>query len=456
MGAEETKENSKRLISLNDTLEEAIGKVHSVSLKNVALYGTLSKVLGKAVHGVFELNKVGGDLGLSVSKQMDHYDGVVGSLEDTTDQITALGLAMNAQRAGLDGNNLGMMKLANQQRLLTGSSEKVFSTMAALKEATGMSRERISKLSTDLIKTSNMYNVSADKLLSGLAKLAEQLVDIEAMGLGPQVVDAVTKLSGQFPLQEKGFHMAVKAIADGSSEAIGLAARIGAMEEKNAFANAKTSEQTQAALLGFINKYSKISGSRIDQFSGGVGGVLRATNIVKGIYGDNATAMMNLQQALSEGSNTTISEGDRAAQARQTLSAALGRLWNVILIGLMPVVKFLIPIVEGLSTLLSGIIGIFSGFWILKLLGVQDETNQKLDKIAGINKAQLDATKEPLDPIKSGAYQAQVQLIGAAFQAHFRGTTPDPSLGRLIDINIEAFELQKKHYATSRTIASRI
>ena len=436
-------QETKRQSDLLSKMHGALGGLTKAEYLLIGSLGTVASVLGKAATDIFALNKVGGNLGLSLDKQLSQYDNVIGALSDTADVVTSLGLAMSAQRAGLDGTNIGLMKLANQQRLLTGSSDKVISTMANLAGSTGMSTERIRILSLHLMMTSETYNVATDTLLDGINKLANQLVKFEAMGLGPQVTDAVASLTAKFPAMSETIGMAVKSIAEGSVEGLGLAAKIGAMNEKAAFAGAQTAEETERALVGFIQKYAAVSSERLQQWSGGVGGVLTGTRIMEGVFGENATHMIALISALERGSVTQIAMGDKAKQARETLSAAFGRLWGSIMIALIPAFRTLTYFVGLLADAINFVLGPFR--FLGSLVAVGHETNEKLGRLVGIAESEgRDISPADIAERRKAATvtEEQNRAIASAFNLH--RSVPDDSQERMIELYLSQLALQRE------------
>ena len=154
---EEFKERSKLIAAHGSTRKALLGVAAGL--------GSIGVLLSKSITNTHSLMKVGGDLGITVKTASTHFAGVTEALKESTSEFGALGLAMSAQRLGIDGNNKNLLGLMNQEKLLTGGNEKVLATMVKLRQTIGLSDEGISRMSKIIKDTSDEGLVSTDTLL---------------------------------------------------------------------------------------------------------------------------------------------------------------------------------------------------------------------------------------------------------------------------------------------------
>tara|TARA_R110002110_G_scaffold281573_4_gene496150 strand:- start:1933 stop:3489 length:1557 start_codon:yes stop_codon:yes gene_type:complete len=312
--------------------------------------GSIGVLLSKSITNTHSLMKVSGDLGITVKTASTHFAGVTEALKESTSEFGALGLAMSAQRLGIDGNNKNLLGLMNQEKLLTGGNEKVLATMVKLRQTIGLSDEGISKMSKIIQDTSDEGLVSTDTLLEALDGLTEVLTSAKLIGQGEVMTKAMLGLTQQFPGMTESFKTVMGTLMDGSEEGFRNIINAGALQERNIITTSNNSIEVQNAVLSAVSKFADTAKAFSANTESSYDKLRTAELVTKRLLGQNIGVIVALNDAIRGKSRQEIETSQKNAIAMKTLSAAWGNFMGVLQGGLIP---FATSMLESIRVFLS-------------------------------------------------------------------------------------------------------
>jgi len=107
----------------------------------------------------------------------------------------ALAIGFDAFSKGLRTNNVALAKMGALSKLTTGQQKQLFKAVAQNTEGLGFNDEAMTRLSMSTISLSQKFGVTVEELQDSLKVLGQELKVMGALGLGPQFVEAATRLS---------------------------------------------------------------------------------------------------------------------------------------------------------------------------------------------------------------------------------------------------------------------
>ena len=186
-------------------------------------------LLGKTFGATNDIIRTGGDLGLSLEQAGVEFANVTTGLKESTGMINALGMAMSVQRAGLDGNNLALLKLMNQERLLTGAHQNLLKSFVGLRQQLGLSTEQIASMAEVVQATGDKNLVSTEALLAGLEQLGDTLRTAKLLGQGETLVKGMAEMNMRLPGMSTQIGNFVKTMMDGRADTLRQIGAVGGM-----------------------------------------------------------------------------------------------------------------------------------------------------------------------------------------------------------------------------------
>ena len=317
-------------------------------------------LLGKTISQTNSLIKTSADLGIGLNTARSHFQGTTKALSNLSSEFGSLGMAMTLQRGGIDGNTLGITKLMAQERILTGSHEKVAEAMFHLRRVTGFTSTQLEHVANVVTKESDSRVVSTDALLAGMQALGESLKRATLLGEKNSMaqVEAMAMLSAKFPGMEKNISQAMDALTSSTSEGLMHVINAGNLANRTIAATSTKGVEVAAALVKSMSNVAE----RNERLQGSMGGFDRfmGLQIVETLLGPTAAAQVAAARAMRETTRVQLDAAKKAMLAEKTLTAAWEKFMS-------KVQSVLIPLSSKLLTKLNNFLE-SSGGWLQKTL----------------------------------------------------------------------------------------
>ncbi len=162
-------------------LGEEINDLRKVLSKTVTLGETYQKSTLSLGLGITEVNE----------KLAPTMEGLRGSVEQK------LNVGIHALKSGLDGNLLGINRLANQQEITGQNWQQTLGVFSQLKAIGGLQNKELNSLAEVTRWAGETYGVQSEKLVDAMGSLARSQANIGLLGGGGTILEAFNVLGSQ-------------------------------------------------------------------------------------------------------------------------------------------------------------------------------------------------------------------------------------------------------------------
>jgi len=305
-------------------------------------------IMGKMLATTHSLIKVTADMGMTTRGASDHFRGVTDALSNSTDQFAALGMALSLQRVGIDGNNLSIMKMMEQQRLLVGGNAEVVKAMHFLRKTTGMSSIMLGDLMEHIQKETKGRMVSTSDIIEAMQGLKEQLRTAAVLGNSGPLAKALISLNTRLPGMQEEFGSFVGALTDGSEQGLRNVIMAGVRSERSILAHSKDSGEIADAIIRAVIKWGTKTEQYTEGLKGGMDRYLMDQVFTREILGKNSAATLTLMRAVLSAESSETEETNRRNEAMKTLNAAWGSFKHALQDNLIPVMVSILSFITKL------------------------------------------------------------------------------------------------------------
>tara|TARA_R110002051_G_scaffold40372_3_gene84081 strand:+ start:5522 stop:7009 length:1488 start_codon:yes stop_codon:yes gene_type:complete len=331
-------ENDKGKDLKDNTKEQSKTRKATMFLAKTIGYSSaagLLGIIGKSLTRTEDLIKASGNLGISMNTSRTHFSKAVESTKGLTNEFAALGMAMDIQKSGIDGNSQNLIGLMAQERTLTGSHAKVLEAMVHLRKTLGFTDAQIEAMSVVVQKETNGRLVTTEKILEGMRNLGKSLETALVFGQEGPLVAAITTMNAKYPEMGDKISTVVDNLLDGTQKGLMHVMMAGVQQERNILLSNASLEDKVKAIESATIKWANASDSLTNQL-GGFDKALGKEAFIAPILGNTAAAK-SLSKIMLSTSKSTVDSRNKSHSAMMTLTAAWEHFLGVIQQHLIPV-----------------------------------------------------------------------------------------------------------------------
>lgn len=158
--------------------------------------------------------------------------------------------------AGIKKPGENLLKLSAHLRSVGGDTERLRTTMVGLET---VARVNINGLAKTVLDSTKTYQITSDTIIKALNSLEDRMFEFRTLGIGDQVSEAVAMMSQLGPQYTSYITTLIKKISETGVEGAANAARLGLLNERSAFMNAKTAADVVGVLKTSVAKISNLT-----------------------------------------------------------------------------------------------------------------------------------------------------------------------------------------------------
>ena len=311
-------------------------------------------------------------LGLSLGQTRDKLSHSMDGLRGSLDQKMAGQL--QTLEAGFQKNTAGVSKLINQQ-ILTGTAHaKTAKSMASLHAVMGLSMEATNTLATDTIELGRTYGVSTDSLVGAMEAFQEQFADLNLLGMGEGMTNAVVQLKAKMGPEFHGsIDKILKMFLQTGTKGMNTMAALGLAGFRD---EAKRYGKDSAASLALLERAIKKADGNFKDMAGGAGASMLSLGVITDKFGKDLSHLNVLTKKMEEGfRDTNDTNNDYADQ----ISVFLDEVWNPFKDAIMSVYVGVLPLLEiGLEKVAewTQLLVDRLSMWFIEIGGLEGITNK--------------------------------------------------------------------------------
>lgn len=158
--------------------------------------------------------------------------------------------------AGIKKPGENLLKLSAHLRSVGGDTERLRTTMVGLET---VARVNIDGLAKTVLNSTKTYQITSDTIIKALNSLEDRMFEFRTLGVGDQLSEAVAMMSQLGPQYSSYITTLIKKISETGVEGAANAARLGLLNERSAFMNAKTASDVVGVLKTSVSKISNLT-----------------------------------------------------------------------------------------------------------------------------------------------------------------------------------------------------
>ena len=310
---------------------------------NIPVVGKTMRAVGKemvtALKGGFDLQKKALSRGQNLDKVMKQNSATTSYLTDSmTGYTDALQTGYGLYEVGFRSNNKEMARLSLQTKLTGQNEKKVMGTLAKNTAGMGITQAGMTSLANTTLSVGQQYGMSTDELVTAVDSLGDQMKVFGAMGIGGEMMEAATKVTGSLgPAMANVGPELLAAFTKGDAmvqrSILGISAEVQSLQAGG--------EQTTSAAFDLLLKAGRESDRLISQYTAGAADTTFAIKNATDIYGkqiiDSQRVYKQWQKAADEQGISIEKYVDNAKKSKKvseefqhTWSNFMAKVWSPI------------------------------------------------------------------------------------------------------------------------------
>jgi len=233
-------------------------------------------------------------LGQTYTTTSNQLAGSMQGLRGSMDQ--QMRAAIMGMEAGLQGNTAGIARLINQQQLTGTAFAKTAAGFAVMETSLGLSRDQTNRLADSLPELGAEFQVSTDKLVTGMMALKQSFGAMNMAGMGDQVTGAMAQLTAELPAMGPQLQKVMGMVMDTSMDGYQKLTMLGMGKLREQLAAAKTTEEATQIL-----KAAMVEGaSRTKALAGDVGKNFYMAGVAQEVLGNASLDLVMIAEQFGQ------------------------------------------------------------------------------------------------------------------------------------------------------------
>lgn len=237
------------------------------------------------------------------------------------DLFQGLQVAIKAQQVGLNANNKELLKLAGQQKLMTGSSDALLGSLSEFKGALALTSDGVGDLAKMLRQTSERGNVTTEKLIGVMQSLIDVTQSVTLLGAGENLNAAIAQLTTEFPNSVQQIMQTVRFATDDSIEGMNKASIANVKRFRDILATNAPVADIVASLKGVALGLSDRAEISAAQARASSDAFVSFRMIFKNLLGEQAVGVATFGNTIKNNEKRLTILGDRTKAAGESMTA---------------------------------------------------------------------------------------------------------------------------------------